>query len=133
MIVRNFERILAGEPPLIRGDGKQILDYIYVDDVVDATLSALGSDVDGEVINVSSGVGVSINELTQLMLEVAGSAHEPEFAPRDATHGTYRVGENQLLRERLGFQPATSLRDGLARTFEWMKGVSTASGSTRDP
>ena len=82
VIVKNFERIRAGQPPVILGDGSQRLDYVYVDDVVEATLRCMESPGSGRVLNVGSGVGTSIEALTAAMLRVAGSSARP--APRAA-------------------------------------------------
>lgn len=126
VIVKNFERIARGEAPVIFGDGKQVLDYVYVDDAVDATCAAMESEADGAVFNVASSVALSVKELTRLMLEVAGSNLEPVYAAADWTAGTYRVGTNDAIGERVGWQPRVDIKEGLWRTYEWIK----AKGST---
>ena len=77
VIVKNFERIRSGEPPIIFGGGEQALDYTYVDDVVEAMMHCLASPTSGEVFNVASGEATSVARLTRIMLEVAGSEFEP--------------------------------------------------------
>lgn len=121
VIVRNFERILAGEPPLIRGDGQQVLDYVNVRDVVDAVLAVAGRRLDAPIFTVGSGEATSIGHLTRLMLEVAGSSLEPVHGEADWTQGTCRVGDAALLRETLGWKPQVGLREGLEEVWKWLK------------
>ncbi len=120
VIVKNFERMLNGERPLIHGSGTQRLDYIYVDDVVSALLlSMTGADEFG-VFNLGSGYGVSINDLTSLMMEVAGVTTTCEYGPADFTSGSSRVASTRTFNDHFGFHSRVALADGLRRTFEWM-------------
>ncbi|MDD3014428.1 MAG: NAD-dependent epimerase/dehydratase family protein [Candidatus Gastranaerophilales bacterium] len=63
VIISNFEKIIKGESPVIYGDGKQSLDYVYIDDVINALILSLSCDYNNEVFNIGSGKAVSINEL----------------------------------------------------------------------
>lgn len=122
VIVKNFERLLTGKPPLICGDGNQALDYIFVDDVINAVILALESPSSKQVFNVASSHACSINELTKIMLSVAGKNMNPEFIAADWTHGSTRVGSHDRIHRELGWSPRTSLESGLRRTFESMSG-----------
>jgi UDP-glucose 4-epimerase len=121
VIMKNFQRILSGEPPVILGDGKQELDYVFVDDVVEATLSAMESPVTNEVLNIASGHGTRIDELTEAMLRVGESALRPTHGPPDWTHGSCRVGSAERAAEVLGWRATTPLDVGLRRTFDWIR------------
>ena len=121
VIVSNFERLRRGEAPVILGDGEQALDYIYVDDVVDATIRAMELPIDGEVLNIGSGDATTINALTRAMIDVAGTKATPVYGPADWTAGSARVGDTTKARRLLGWQPTVSLHEGLRRTFEWVK------------
>jgi UDP-glucose 4-epimerase len=121
VVVRNFERLARGEAPVIFGDGAQALDYVFVDDVVEATIRCMEHPGSGALLNVSSGQGTTINELTRLMCEVAGASVAPVHAPPDWTAGSSRVGDNARIAATLDWRPETSLRDGLARTWEWVR------------
>jgi len=125
VIVKTFERLLRGQPPIVYGDGLQALDYVYVDDAVEATLAALTSPVSAEVVNVGSGAATTVNDLIARMQRVAGRALAPEHQAADWTAGSCRVGNIDKARRLLGWQPRTSLDDGLGRTFRWMAGSGT--------
>ena len=120
VIVKNFERMLNGQTPIINGDGKQELDYIYVDDVVSSLLLAMTGDDAFDVFNVGSGSGATVNHLTALMVKVAGVKTAPESGPPDFTNGSSRVANTKKFDARFGPQPRVPLEEGLRRTFEWM-------------
>jgi UDP-glucose 4-epimerase len=117
VIVRNFRRIRAGQGPTVYGDGQQVLDYVYVDDVVEATLKAVEAPADAGVVNVGSGQPVAVDDLVSRMLHVAGSPLRKEYRSADETAGTWRVANVDRARDVLGWRPKTSLDEGLARTW----------------
>jgi len=120
VIIKNFDRMINGQKPLIHGDGNQELDYIYVDDVVSALLLAMTGDDNFQVLNVGSGSAVSINHLTKLMMEVADVKTECEYGPADFTAGSSRVANTMNFDRHFGLQTRVPLSDGLRRTFQWM-------------
>lgn len=122
VIVGNFERLARGERPLVRGDGRQALDYVYLDDAVAALLAAMERAAAGSTLNVASGRGIEIGELTRAMIEVAGRPDlEPEPAPADWTAGTRRVGDPERAAAELGFRVTTPLETGLRETWDWVR------------
>ncbi len=121
VIVKSLERLLDGQAPVIFGDGQQTLDYVFVDDVVDATIRAMQGDTNGEVLNVGSGEATSVDRLIRLMIEVSGRDVEPLTGDADWTAGSFRVGNVDKIADRLGWRATTSLRDGLARTLSWLR------------
>jgi UDP-glucose 4-epimerase len=121
VIVHNLERLQQGLPATVRGDGRQALDYVYVDDVVDATMEAMEREVSGEVMNVGSGVPTEIRTLLDVLVGVAGGPTALERLPADETDGTSRVADIQLVQERLDFTPRVGLQEGLTRTLAWMR------------
>jgi UDP-glucose 4-epimerase len=120
VIVKNFDRMLRGDKPVIFGDGNQELDYIFVDDAVSAILLAMTGADDFEVFNVGNGSAVSINYLTTLMMDVAGVKTDCEYSVADFTHGSSRVASTRKFDDHFGRQRRLPLGDGLRRTFEWM-------------
>ena len=114
------DRVLAGERPVIYGDGKQTRDYVYVSDAVAAFLAAADQGRPG-IWNFGTGVEVSVLDLAALIGEAAGRAVDPQFAPA-------RPGELQrsaLAVERaerdLGWRPAVPLADGVRRVYQWIE------------
>jgi UDP-glucose 4-epimerase len=121
VILSNFERILQGERPTIYGDGLQGLDYVYIDDCVTALLLLATSEIDRQVVNVSTGSPTSVNELTALMSSVASSNLEPIYLDPDWTHLSQRHGSNTSIESLFGWQAQTSMREGLMSILEWLK------------
>ena len=121
VIMSNFERIANGEAPTIYGDGLQSLDYVYVDDCIDALLRMAEHDLDGQTFNIASGIATNIVELTDLMRSTAVGALEPTYAPADWTHDSRRVGDPALLASASGWQVSTPISEGLAKTWRWME------------
>jgi UDP-glucose 4-epimerase len=112
---------LLGEPIQVFGDGQQKRDFNHVDDVVDAMLRAGASDAaDGQVFNLGGGEPVTLEALAKLLVELAGRGSyalvpfPPERKKIDI--GDF-YGDITKIRTTLGWQPRTSLRDGLAATL----------------
>lgn len=118
VIVANFERLLSGQPALVYGDGAQALDYIYIDDVVSATLAAMSGDADGP-LNVGSGTATTIKDLTARMCALAGGTFVHTAA--DWTAGSSRVSSTQRITNALGWSPQVDLDEGLRRTLAWLR------------
>jgi UDP-glucose 4-epimerase len=112
--------MLEGKRPRVFGDGEQVRDYLYVDDVVEANLLAIERG-GGEILNLGTGVGVSVNDIVRELNAILGTHLEPIREPA-------RPGEIQRIyldagraREVLGWAPRVSFHDGLARTVEWFR------------
>jgi UDP-glucose 4-epimerase len=113
-------RLLQDEPVTVFGDGHQTRDYVYVDDTVDAFVTAGGQpDVGGARLNVATGVETSVLELYAALREAAGFGGEPTFAP-PRTGELARIALDCGQAERvLGWRPKVDLADGIARTWAW--------------
>lgn len=120
VIVKNFQRMRRGQAPLICGDGEQRLDYVFVDDVVHATLLAATASKTVAPVNIGSGNSVSILELTREMSEIAGVALSPEHCAADWTAGTVREAAISRASEILRWVPHTDLKSGLEKTWSWI-------------
>jgi UDP-glucose 4-epimerase len=121
LIARTFERLSRGEPPAVRGDGSQALDYVYVDDVVRATIAAMESPLASATLNVGTGVALPVRELVERMQRIAGTRLVPVEEPSDETHATRRVASIEKARVLLGWTPEVTLDEGLRRTWDWMR------------
>src|SRR5215831_14900875 len=80
VLIRWMERIAAGQPPLIFGDGSQTMDFVYIEDIARANILAAQSNVADEVFNIASGVETSLNDLAYALLKVMDSDLQPEYA-----------------------------------------------------
>lgn len=120
VITKNFARILAGERPVIHGDGMQVLDYSYVDDVVDKLLAASAYEKFG-VFNVGSGIPMTITTLLCYMADIAGVPYDFDAVPADWTAGSYRVADTVKFTKQFGILSSVGPYTGLQRMFDWMK------------
>lgn len=116
---------LIGEEFLVYGDGQQRRDFTYVDDAVSAFCLAAGrEDANGEVFNVGGDGHVSLLELAELVVRTndGGSYRVVPFpADRLAIDIGDFYADDSKLRSRLGWRPAVSLEDGLARTLDYYR------------
>jgi len=112
-----LERMARGEPTTIFGDGGQTRDFVYVGDVVDALLAAVGHD--GGIYNVGTGRETSVAELHEACRTVAGSDEEPRLEPARLGDALRSVLDVSRIERDLGWRARTSLDDGLRRTWEW--------------
>jgi UDP-glucose 4-epimerase len=104
---------------VIHGNGEQTRDYVYVDDVVNAMAAAsIAPEVNRLTINVGSGTEVSIKELARLATEVTGGHPEIVYNPRNEGGLSRLCADLTLAREKLGYEPKTSLIEGLKTTLE---------------
>jgi UDP-glucose 4-epimerase len=122
IVPRTLRRLRRGEGAVVRGDGDQSLDYVYVDDLCRATLAALAPEAGGEVLNVGSGRPTTVRALVEAMMEATASRAPLEHEPPDETAGTARVADITRIRQRLGWSPRVTLAEGLARTLRWIEG-----------
>ena len=127
VLIRWMERIAAGQPPLILGDGRQTMDFVYVGDVARANLLAADSEATDAVFNVASGSETSLLELARALCRVMGADLEPEFGPERRVNAVpRRLADTSAARSELGFEAATPLMEGLQRLVDWWSGERAA-------
>jgi nucleoside-diphosphate-sugar epimerase len=115
---------LAGTAPTIYGDGEQTRDFTYVDNVVDAVLSAMNAPgASGEVINVAAGGCISLNQAWESLAQTIGPLPPPVYAPvrvGDIRHSQADIAKAQRL---LGYRVAVPFEQGLRRTVDSARGA----------
>ena len=123
VMMKALDRIDAGLPPIVYGDGSQSYDFIYVGDIARANLAALkaGADASDECFNVASGTGTSINDLVKLLIELSGSSIQPEYRPAAQSFVSHRLASTAKAERLLGFTAETPLREGMRRLIEWRR------------
>jgi UDP-glucose 4-epimerase len=112
--------MLQGKRPHIFGTGDQVRDYLYVGDVVEANVAALGGG-SGAMVNLGTAVGTSVNDIVREINRILGTTIEP-------VHEGPRAGEVQRIyldatraRQTLGWAPSVTFAEGLRRTVEWSR------------
>jgi len=116
-----LDMIKRGEQPTIYGDGSTIKDYIYIKDAIDATLLPLKKS-SHRIYNIGSGTGTSINELAEILAEVTGKEINPAHEDKKETDVSRNVLDVSRLREEFGWEPKVGLKEGIEKTWEWIRG-----------
>ena len=120
-VVSNFiVRALRGEPLVLYGDGEQTRAFCYVDDLIEGFVRMMESreDFTGPV-NLGNPGEFTMAQLAELVLEITGSKSAVEYGPLPSDDPTRRCPDISLAKEELGWQPLTSLADGLKHTIEY--------------
>jgi UDP-N-acetylglucosamine/UDP-N-acetylgalactosamine 4-epimerase len=116
--------VLNNEPPVINGDGEHSRDFTFVGNAVDANVRALTSgnpQAVNQVYNIAFGERTTLNEVFEMIKGVAGSDLAPIYGPErkgDVKHSLADISKAKAL---LGYQPLTSVREGLKTAFEWYR------------
>jgi UDP-glucose 4-epimerase len=120
VLIRWMERIAAGQPPLILGDGRQTMDFVYIEDIARSNILALQSEASDEVFNVASGQETSLNDLAATLLKVMGSDLKPEYGPeRTVNSVSRRLADTSKAEQKLGFKAEIGLEEGLTSLVAW--------------
>lgn len=127
VLIRWMERIAAGQPPLILGDGEQTMDFIYIEDLARSNILALQSELTDDVFNIASSSETSLNDLAVALLKVMESDLQPEYGPeRKVNSVSRRLADTTKAEQLLGFRAQVSLEDGLSRLVNWWRKSQTA-------
>jgi UDP-glucose 4-epimerase len=130
VLIRWMERLAAGQPPLILGDGQQTMDFVYTEDIARANLLAAEADITGEVVNIGSGTETSLLELAQQLSHVMGSDSPPEFGPARSVNGvTRRLADVSRAADLIGWKAEIGLAEGLRRLVSWWRAQIAAGAS----
>jgi len=113
-------QLLRGEKSVLYGFGKMVRDYVYVGDVVSANLLAMERG-DGEVINIGTGKGTTVEELFSLLENIVGVKGKPEFAPARPGELQSNMVDISKAKAVLGWEPEHSLKEGLRITVDWFR------------
>ncbi len=129
VLIRWMERIEAGQPPLVLGDGSQTMDFVFTEDIARANLLAAEADVTDTVVNIACGVEISLLELAETLMRVMGAAGELEFGPaRKVNAVSRRLADTSRAAELLGWKAEVGLEEGLRKLVAWWR-AERAAGS----
>ena len=112
--------ILKGEPIYINGDGEQSRDFTFIDDIVQANISAGLSSGSGDVYNIGGGDRVTVNQVISMLEDIAGKKLEVIYRERQKGDAAHTGSDCKLAEKNLGYKPKVSLREGLERELRWM-------------
>ena len=122
VISRFATALIAGEAPVIFGDGRQSRDFTYVGNVVDANLRALAArKLEGEVVNIATGRRITLRALLAQMARALGRSAKARFEPARAGDVRHSVADVSKARRLLGYRPRFGLDEGLEKTMAWYR------------
>jgi len=124
------QRVQQGLPITINGDGLQTRDYLYVTDTADAAIRMYEEPATrGRVINIGTGVELTVNDLVACILELMGCPNHPiQHGPNRPGDVRRHMASTKVANEIFGFTPSVSLREGMKRTVEWYLGSAVKAG-----
>jgi nucleoside-diphosphate-sugar epimerase len=121
VVARFIAAIRDNQEPVIYGDGKQIRDMIFVDDIVEATLcaGAAPSNATNDKYNIATGRGVSVQEILGLVSRLLGRKVEASYQPSRQGEIVTSIASTDKAVQKLGFRAKTTLKEGLAETLQF--------------
>ncbi|HLQ15702.1 MAG TPA: NAD-dependent epimerase/dehydratase family protein [Candidatus Eisenbacteria bacterium] len=118
---RFMQAMVDGEPIEVFGDGEQTREFTYVSDAVEGTIKAATADVVGQVVNLGGGSRVTINRVLATLEDISRAKARRKTLPAALGDPRHTGASINLARERLGWEPRVSLREGLTRQWEWFQ------------
>jgi nucleoside-diphosphate-sugar epimerase len=117
-------KMLAGEVPTIYGDGQTSRDFTFIQNTVEGNLLAASAPAElvaGQVMNVATGVRITLNEVIEVLRGITGYDGKVEYAPERAGDIKHSLADITLAAELLKYAPVVSFEDGLRQTVEWYR------------
>jgi dTDP-glucose 4,6-dehydratase len=125
VIPRFIPQALSDEPLTVHGDGHASRDWLYVDDDAEAIEAVIAADIDtlaGEVVNVATGVDISVSQIADTVLDVLGKPSSLKaYVDERLGQVDRHIGSTDKAERLLGWRARTSFEEGLARTVEWYR------------
>lgn len=121
VVMKMLDRLDAGQPPVVYGDGSQAYDFVYVGDCAAANIKAMQSEVTDEFYNVGTGVKTTVRELAEQLIDLSGSSVRVQYEPAGQTFVKNRVGCPKKAARELGFKASVELREGLSKLVQWRR------------
>ena len=113
VIINFVKRLKDHLSPVIYGDGSQSMDFIHVQDVVNASILAMESNIENEIFNLGSGISTSVNKLVDIVTKHLDIDIKPTYVKETKIIVRKRQADITKIRKMLGFEPKISLKDGL--------------------
>jgi UDP-glucose 4-epimerase len=112
------ERLSTGLPPVIRGDGEQTRDFVFVGDIVRAICLAAENETVNGSFNIATGTNITINKLAKVMIKIFGADVEPEYIEPNSGEVRAALVDITKARQKLGYEPTHSLEYWLKAMFQ---------------
>jgi nucleoside-diphosphate-sugar epimerase len=116
-----LERIREGLPPKINGDGSQFRDFVYVEDVADANIMSMDSNINHEFFNVGTNTSITILDLAQTIIKYSGLDIEPIFGPSLKGDVQKAVADINLIEDKIGWKPKVFLEKWIENIISMKK------------
>jgi len=117
VIPKFIEQLIHHKPPIIYGDGNQLRNFTFVDDVVEANVLAFESKTEHAFINIATGVMTSVRELAEIMINLSGLSIKPIYEkPREGDIEKSQA-DISLAKSLINWEPKTTLEEGLKKIF----------------
>jgi UDP-glucose 4-epimerase len=120
-----IRKLLSGEPLPIFGDGRQVRDFVSVDDVAEASILAIRYAGKSQIFNVGTGIGISINSLADMLRRTMGASNQIEYLPPQLGETADSIADIALAKDTLGFLPRWSIEEKLPEVIEWNTRIAT--------
>lgn len=121
VIPKFIEQLEQQKPPIIYGDGNQVRNFTFVDDVVEANILAFESKTEHAFINIATGVMTSVNELAEIMIKLSGLSINPVYEKPRKGDIQKSQADISLAKELINWEPKTTLEEGLKQIFPIIK------------
>ena len=127
---RFMHALVDGDPIEVFGDGEQTREFTYVSDAVEGTIKAAAADVAGQIFNLGGGSRVTVNRVLATLEDISHIKAKRKTLPAAPGDPRHTGASINLARERLGWEPRVSLREGLTRQWEWFQAERRPQGMT---
>jgi nucleoside-diphosphate-sugar epimerase len=125
---RFMEALVAGDAIEVFGDGEQTREFTYVSDAVEGTIKAATAHVVGQVFNLGGGSRVTVNRVLETLEDISRIKARRKTLPAAPGDPRHTGASINLARERLGWEPRVSLREGLTKQWEWFQAARRRQG-----
>ncbi len=117
VVPKFIERLVQHKPPIIYGDGKQLRNFTFVDDVVEANVLAFENKIEHAFMNIATGVMTSVKELASIMIRLSGLSIEPTYEQVREGDIEKSQADISLAKNLINWVPKTTLEEGLEKIF----------------
>jgi nucleoside-diphosphate-sugar epimerase len=115
-----IKAILSDEEITIYGDGEQTRDFTYIEDIVDANVSAMDAQVVGEVLNIGGGSRITVNDTIRIIENVTGKQAKTKYIEKQKGDVIHTGADISKAAKLLGYKPAYNLKKGIANEVDWL-------------